>query len=116
MLPDLVTGAQGIDTFTPRSDSAFYVWRQTALARARLTSSVELYDGRGTQVSRFALNFPEYAGAAQTPPAATTCTWNVFGEAAPFGSEERRMLHAERLICGDSRTPGRLTRSLDGGQ
>ncbi len=27
------------------------------------------------------------------------CDWDVFVEVAPFGSEERRMLHAERRVC-----------------
>ena len=70
-----------------------------ALARARLTSAVELYDRDGKLVSRFALNFPEYTGTAQSSQTARSCTWEVFGEAARFGSEERRMLHAERSIC-----------------
>ena len=102
-LPDLVTG----DTFVPAAAStdptrAFLVWRQTALGRARLTSAVELYNQSNTLVSRFALNLPEYSGAAQTPQtqaAAPLCQWDVFGEAVPFGSEERRMLHAEKKIC-----------------
>jgi signal transduction histidine kinase/MFS family permease len=80
-------------------ESAFQVWRQTALARARLTSAVELYGAEGDLVSRFALNFPEYSGTVLTSRVAATCQWEVFGEAARFGSEERRMLHAERHIC-----------------
>ncbi len=63
----------------PPTESAFRVWSQTALARARLTSAVELY--------------------TQTPGGAASCEWDVFGEALPFGSEERRMLHAEKKIC-----------------
>jgi signal transduction histidine kinase len=81
---------------------AFSVWRLTALARARLTSAIELYNESNALVSRFALNLPEYSGAVQTPQlqsAAATCDWDVFGEAVPFGSEERRMLHAEKKIC-----------------
>ena len=83
----------------PRPDSAFFVWKQTALARERLTSAVELYDATGTLVSRFALNFPEYTAVTQAGRAGASCQWEVFGEAARFGSEERRMLHAERSIC-----------------
>ncbi|CAN5716437.1 hypothetical protein BH18ACI5_BH18ACI5_16880 [soil metagenome] len=84
-----------------RTDSsrAFFIWRQTSLARARLTSAVELYDATGTQLSRFALNFPEYTTATQATRPVAPCEWDVFGEAARFGSEERRMLHAERSIC-----------------
>ena len=84
---------------------AFRVWSQTALARARLTSAVELYDRQGCLLSRFALNFPEYSGTAPAPQAGSACEWDVFGEAAPFGSEERQMLHAERKICARL-TPG----------
>jgi signal transduction histidine kinase len=94
ILPSLVADA-GPD-FTA---NAFLVWSETALAHARLTSSVELYDRNRILVSRFALNLPEYTGAVQKPQPASSCEWDVFGEGAPFGSEERRMLHAERNIC-----------------
>jgi signal transduction histidine kinase len=97
-LEGLIASAAASRQTTP--DPAFTIWSQTALAEARLTSAVELYGPDGSLVSRFALNFPEYAPDAQTYHAkAERCTWEVFGEAAPFGSEERRMLHAERGIC-----------------
>ena len=100
VLPALVTGDQsGAVPAEPRTDSAFFVWKQTALARARLTSAIELYDRSGALVSRFALNYPEYSVAQQAPQAASGCGWDVFGEATPFGSEERRVLHADRQIC-----------------
>lgn len=83
-----------------RTDTAFAVWRRTALATWRLTSAVEIYDAAGTLVSRFALNLPEYEARNQRYQVAS-CRWAVFGEAAPFGAEERRMLHAERGICDD---------------
>jgi signal transduction histidine kinase len=95
-LPDLVINGAGL---TPTPDTAFLVWTQTALARERLTSAVELYDLNGALVSRFALNIPEYTVASQTAPTGAGCKWDVFGEAAPIGSEERRMLHAERRVC-----------------
>jgi signal transduction histidine kinase len=94
-LIDLPPGARA----RPRTEGAFHVWKQTALARARLTSAVELYDRKDTLISRFALKVPEYTGTAQAPLATSGCKWDVFGEAAPFGSEERNMLHAERKIC-----------------
>ena len=53
----------GAPAAEPTPESAFFVWKQTALARARLTSAVELYDRTGTLVSRFALNYPEYSAA-----------------------------------------------------
>jgi signal transduction histidine kinase len=88
---------------------AFRIWSQTALAEARLTSAVELYDPSGLLLSRFALNFPEYAPVAQTYSSVKAgCTWEIFGEAAPFGSEERRMLHAERGVCAAGAVSGRI--------
>jgi signal transduction histidine kinase len=96
----------------PTPEEAFVVWRQTALARARLTSAVELYDATGELVSRFALNFPEYTGTIQTPRASAPCSWEVFGEVAPFGSQERRMLHAERSICEGSPAAPRILGSI----
>ena len=82
----------------PGADRAFAIWRQTELAQRRLTSAVELYDAGGGLISRFALNFPEYAGAPQNWMS-ERCEWEVFGEAAPFGSQERRILHGERAVC-----------------
>jgi signal transduction histidine kinase len=101
VLPGLVIGDTSPPLSPERTQSAYYVWSQTALARARLTSAVELYNAKGELVSRFALNLPEYSGTAQAPQveAASLCQWDVFGEAAPFGAEERRMLHAARQIC-----------------
>ncbi|CAN5509691.1 hypothetical protein BH23ACI1_BH23ACI1_04540 [soil metagenome] len=81
------------------TDSAFFVWRQTVMASARLTSTVELYDARDQLVSRFALNFPEYSGTEQAPPSPSGCGWGIYGEAAPSASGERGMLHAQRQIC-----------------
>ncbi len=43
ILPDLVTDTTAVQFGAPRTDSAFLVWSQTVLARARLTSSIELY-------------------------------------------------------------------------
>ena len=84
----------------PRTEPAFVIWRQTALARERLTSAVELYDASGALLSRFPLNLPEYGTSAQPAGATSTCRqWDVFGETAPFGSQERRLLHAHRSIC-----------------
>ena len=87
-------------TAVPRTDLAFSIWNKTALARNRLTSDVELFDPDGNLVSRFALNFPEYTGASLKPQGTLPCQWDVFGEAQPFGAEERRMLHAQRSVCG----------------
>ena len=81
--------------------NAYFVWSRTALARDRLTSAVELYNDQKALVSPFGLSLPEYSGTRQPPQveAASPCEWEVSGEAAPFGAEERRMLHAARQIC-----------------
>jgi hypothetical protein len=73
----------------------------------RLSASIELYGPQGALVEggRFALNLPEYLSTAQRwrEPG---CQWEIFEEASPFGSEERRLLHAGRGICdGNSETP-----------
>ena len=81
--------------------AAFFVWDSTPLGDARLTSAVELYAADGTLVSRFALNLPEVDAISQRNISAS-CTWEVFGEVSRFGSEERRMLHAERGVCDAS--------------
>ena len=86
-------------TGRPDPDRAFRLWRETELARQRLTSAVELYAADGSLLSRFALNIPDYAAPA-LGFLATTCSWDVFGEVLPFGSRERKHLHAERAICG----------------
>ena len=108
-LPDM-TGPLAADSQTTTdTDLAFLLWRQTELARLRLTSAIELYAPNGTLVSRFALNYPEYAAAARSWQA-TGCNWEIFGEVSPFGSEERRVLHAERAIC----TPTAATQPAGG--
>ncbi len=99
ILPMLVAGDGAGASPETRTEGAFLVWKRTALARARLTSAIELYDRSGALVSRFALSYPEYSIATQAPQAASGCQWDVFGEATPFGSDERRVLHADRQIC-----------------
>ena len=81
----------------PTPDAAFSVWRQTSLARLRLTSAVELYGPDRSLVSRFALNFPDAPAVPSFQ--GTSCDWEVYGEVFPSGAEERRVLHAERGIC-----------------
>ncbi len=80
------------------TDTAFALWSRTDLARAKLTSAVEVYAADGPLLSRFGFNFPEYQ--ATVPQwRSEVCSWDVFAEAAVFGSEERSMLHAERAVC-----------------
>ncbi|MFP5379807.1 MAG: HAMP domain-containing protein, partial [Vicinamibacteria bacterium] len=89
-----------------QTDTALTLWRQTELARSRLTSAVEIYAPDGPLLSRFALNFPEYE-ATVTQWSGTACAWDVFAEALPFGSEERPMMHAERAVCARDPATGR---------
>ena len=81
----------------PTPDAAFSVWRQTDLARLRLTSAIELYGPDRSLVSRFALNFPDAPAAPSF--LGSSCDWDVYGEVFPFGAQERRVLHAERGVC-----------------
>jgi signal transduction histidine kinase len=86
----------------PQGDgsSAYAVWSRTSLATARLTSEVELFGADRRLVSRFALNVPEYPYGDEVPTwEGTSCTWDVFGEVARTGAQERVMLHAERAVC-----------------
>ena len=80
------------------TEYAFLVWSKTDLAANRLTSAIELYAEGGGLTSRFALNLPEYTQAQQRWQEAG-CAWEVFEEVSPFGSEERRLLHAGRGLC-----------------
>ncbi len=105
-LPDLVARAADLFRVTPegpKTDVAFHIWNQTALARLRLTSDVEVYDDRGVLLSRFALNFPESA-LEQVPTPSGDCRWEVAGEAQSFGgAQERNTLHAQRSLCAGGR-------------
>lgn len=97
-LADLVRGQVAPATGPVPTDYAFLVWSQTDLAAFRLTSAIELYGEDGTLASRFALNLPEYTQARQRWQE-TGCDWELFEEVSPFGSEERRLLHAGRGLC-----------------
>ena len=80
---------------------AFALWQNTELARRRLTSAIELYGPENELISRFALNLSEYTSVAQSM-AHMNCAWEVYGEVSPFGSQEHRLLHAQRSICPNS--------------
>ena len=83
---------------TPDPNLAFRLWQQTELARLRLTSAIEFYGPDHDLVSRFALNLPEDTTLTQSFNH-TNCEWEVYGEVSPFGSQERRLLHAQRGLC-----------------
>ena len=101
-LADLVLAAARAPGVAPRPETAFRIWSQTVLAREQLTSDLKIYDAKGTLVSWFALNFPNYT-AAQTPERLRSCEWDVFGEALFVGAQERNTLRAQRSVCVDGR-------------
>jgi nitrogen fixation/metabolism regulation signal transduction histidine kinase len=96
-LPDLVR-ALSASRAPLSTQAAFSLWRKAELEEFRLTSAVELYGADQSLVSRFALNFPE-TEAVPLNYQSRSCEWEVFGEAQPFGADERSMLHAEKAIC-----------------
>lgn len=114
-LADLVQAAGRNTTGGAAStEPAFTLWNSTDLEQFRLTSAVELYGGDDTLISRFALNFPQLEPG---PPRAEQAVlpivrrrgcdkWELAGEAAPVGADERRMLHAERGICSTDPVTG----------
>ena len=114
-LPDLVTSAARLPPGPARNDIAFRIWSQTVLARARLTSDLEIFDEKGQPLgARFALNFPEYASATQTSETLGGCEWEITGEAQLFaGAQERNTLHAQRAICVDGRPVGMIVVHVD---
>jgi signal transduction histidine kinase len=99
-LTDLVRSQEPPAAGQVPTDTAFLVWSKTDLATYRLTSAIELYGESGAIASRFALNLPEYTQVQQRWQEAG-CEWEVFEEVSPFGSEERRLLHAGRGLCLD---------------
>ena len=103
LLPQLVAAPDGPEPGSPPTDNAFLLWRSTSLARSRLTSAIELYNRTGRLVGRFSMNFPEIS-RPRTIRNNDTCDWTTFPEGGPFGSKERRLLHADRAVCDDDGT------------
>ncbi len=97
---DALLAVPGDEAGGSSTDAAYFVWSQTGLSRSRLTSAIELYGPDDRLTSRFALNVPEFGTDRST--ARTSCDWETYGEAVPFGAEELAMLHAERRICDDT--------------
>ena len=96
-LDDLVRASEPPVTGAPPIGAAFYAWSQTSLASERLTSSVELHNTSGEMVSRFAMNLPDFS--TPQPWTEKSCAWEILEEVSPLISEERRLLHAGRLLC-----------------
>jgi signal transduction histidine kinase len=110
-LADLVRSQEPPAAGQLPTEYAFLVWSQTDLAAYRLTSAIELYGESGAITSRFALNLPEYTQAQQRWREAS-CGWEVFEEVSPFGSEERRLLHAGRGLCVDEAGTTRMVGTI----
>jgi signal transduction histidine kinase len=94
-LADLLTAGPPSDTESSRL--AFQVWQGTSLSSYPVTSSVEIYGPDRALISRFAFNLPEDL----TSPVSEeeNCGWELYEGVAPFFAEERRVLHAGRLVC-----------------
>ncbi len=90
----------------PTTDQAFQIWRQTDLARFRVTSAVELYATGNVLVSRFALNLPDSGGGGFSEASCTA--WDALEEVSPFGSSERHVLRASRSVCEGGRRVGSI--------
>ena len=104
-LAELVTTPAGGEAST---DRAFQVWRVTGLATYPVTSSVELHGADGFLVSRFAFNLPDDLTAVPRSDE-QSCDWDVYEEVSPFFAEERRILHAGRVLCDtDGRPAGSI--------
>jgi signal transduction histidine kinase len=96
-------GGSGV---VPTTDRAFEIWSKTDLARARITSAIELYDQEGALTSRFALSLPE--SGVEGVPVASCSQWDALEEVSPFGSTERHVLRAGRAVCERGRRIGAI--------
>ena len=84
------------------SQAAFQIWTRTGLARARVTSEVELFGADRLIVSRFALNLPEYPyDVGGRSWQGSSCAWNVLGEVTRFATRDRPVFTAERGVCDE---------------
>jgi signal transduction histidine kinase len=75
---------------------SFAVWSATDLATYGFSSAVEIQDGSGTIISRFALNLPSIATRERRLP--RSAEWTVSREAVSLASTETLVLHAQRLL------------------
>jgi hypothetical protein len=99
-LPDLLREA---GTSVNSTKLAFHIWNRSSLSVNRVTSQIELYGPSSELVSHFSMNVPEFGSLSRTAEqkwAGTGCEWDAFAEVARFGAGERRMLQAERALCG----------------
>ena len=81
----------------------YRVWNRTSLATNSMPSQIELYGPSRALVSRFTFNVPEFGlltPGGERKWLGTGCAWDRFAGVAQLGAGERRMLHAERGLCG----------------
>ncbi len=109
-LAELIDASDAVQASPFPYETAFRVWERTILERQRLTSAVELYDAKGTMVSRFALKLPQTGGPATYGEG--PCEWEIFEEVSPFFSEQRRLLYAGKSVCVDTSSGTRLVGSV----
>jgi signal transduction histidine kinase len=86
---------------------AFAVWSVTDLAAFGFTSAVEIQDATGAVISRFALNVPSSLDQPR-PAMPAGVAWEVSRDRLTVGSEERRVLHARRLLSYHSEVHGAI--------
>jgi nitrogen fixation/metabolism regulation signal transduction histidine kinase len=75
---------------------AFAVWSATDLAAYGFSSAIEIQDGSGAIISRFALNLPFIATRERRLP--RSAEWSVSREPVSLASTETMVLHAQRLL------------------
>ena len=114
-LPDLTERVANPAIATEeQADTAVEIWWATSLADYPVTtSSVEVFNAEGKLVSRYAFNLPdeELSAPSESDLAAPSasdeskCQWSIVSETNPFFADNRRILHAERRLCGRDGKP-----------
>jgi signal transduction histidine kinase len=86
---------------------AYAVWSVTDLAAFGFTSAVEIQDVTGAVISRFALNVPPSLERPR-PAMPASEAWEVKPDRLTVGSDERPVLHAQRLVSYHSEVHGAI--------
>ena len=85
---------------------AFAVWSATDLSAYGFSSAVEVQDGTGAVISRFALNLPSIASRERRLPRSPE--WMVSREPVSLASTETMVLHAQRLLTYHGQAHGAI--------
>ncbi|HEV7499542.1 MAG TPA: HAMP domain-containing protein, partial [Vicinamibacteria bacterium] len=85
---------------------AFAVWSATDLSAYGFSSAVEVQDGSGAVISRFALNLPSIASRERRLP--KSAEWMVSREPVTLASTETMVLHAQRLLTYHGQAHGAI--------